>query len=161
MVKLHSCVKIVLNLVFNDKDEILLIQEAKEHSRGLWFLPAGKGKEGESIIETGLRETKEEAGIDVEILSLLKIEHVISKVYVKVDATFVDIFRFIVVSKPANAEKPRDYETKDSIQAQWFSIEEVLNGKLQLRTYQVVELLEYYLKNKNELKEINKVYQNF
>ena len=45
--KLSNCLKIALNLVFNeDESKILLIQEAKEHSRGLWFIQEGKGKIG-------------------------------------------------------------------------------------------------------------------
>lgn len=152
MAKLHSCVKIVLNLVFNEKNEILLIQEAKEHSRELWFLPAGKVKEGESIIDGLLRETKEEAGIEVEPLSLMRLEHLINKVYIEVEPTSIDIFRFIIVSKPKDTnEELKSVESKDSIQAKWCKIEDVFNGKYKLRSYEVVDLLEYYLNNKEKI----------
>jgi 8-oxo-dGDP phosphatase len=162
MVNFHSCVKIVLNLVFNDKDDILLIQEAKNHSRGLWFLPAGKVKEGESIVQAGVRETIEESGIEPEIISLLKIQHVINKVYVEVRPQFIDIFRFVFVSKPKfYFQYPKDNETKDSIQARWFQIDKILNEKedLKLRSYEVVELLNLYLRNKGELMDIKKMYE--
>lgn len=51
-------------IVLNDKNEILLIKGPK---RG-WEMPGGQVEEGESIKEAAIRETKEETGIDVEII---------------------------------------------------------------------------------------------
>lgn len=51
-------------IVINDKREILLI---KGPLRG-WEMPGGQVEEGESLKEAAIRETKEETGIDVEII---------------------------------------------------------------------------------------------
>lgn len=51
-------------IVLNDKNEILLI---KGPLRG-WEMPGGQVEEGESLTEAAVRETKEETGIDVEII---------------------------------------------------------------------------------------------
>lgn len=51
-------------IVLNDEGEILLI---KGPHRG-WEMPGGQVEEGESIKEAAIRETKEESGIDVEIV---------------------------------------------------------------------------------------------
>ena len=51
-------------IVLNEQNEILLI---KGPMRG-WEMPGGQVEEGESLKEAAIRETKEEAGIDVEIL---------------------------------------------------------------------------------------------
>ena len=51
-------------IVLNDKREILLI---KGPLRG-WEMPGGQVEEGESLKEAAIRETKEETGIDVEII---------------------------------------------------------------------------------------------
>src|SRR5690625_1534221 len=51
-------------IVTNEKNEILLI---KGPSRG-WEMPGGQVEQGESIKEAAIRETKEESGINIEIL---------------------------------------------------------------------------------------------
>lgn len=51
-------------IVLNEQNEILLI---KGPMRG-WEMPGGQVEEGESLKEAAIRETKEESGIDVEII---------------------------------------------------------------------------------------------
>lgn len=51
-------------IVINDHNEILLINGSL---RG-WEMPGGQVEEGESIAQAAIRETKEESGIDIEIL---------------------------------------------------------------------------------------------
>lgn len=51
-------------IVLNEKKEILLIRGPW---RG-WEMPGGQVEEGESLKEAAVRETKEETGIDIEIL---------------------------------------------------------------------------------------------
>ncbi len=58
-----SCGTIVVKTVGNDK-KILLI---KNKNGGHWSFPKGHVEKGESEIQTALRETKEETGLDVEI----------------------------------------------------------------------------------------------
>ncbi|UOQ87477.1 NUDIX hydrolase [Gracilibacillus salinarum] len=52
------------SVIRNDKNEILLIKGPK---RG-WEMPGGQVEEGESLQDAAIRETKEESGIDVEII---------------------------------------------------------------------------------------------
>ena len=51
-------------IVRNDKNEILLI---KGPLRG-WEMPGGIVEEGESLKAAAIRETKEESGIDIEVV---------------------------------------------------------------------------------------------
>lgn len=51
-------------VVLNDAGEILLIKGPR---RG-WEMPGGQVEEGESLKDAAIRETKEESGIDVEIV---------------------------------------------------------------------------------------------
>ncbi|WP_010275327.1 NUDIX hydrolase [Paenibacillus senegalensis] len=51
-------------VVLNDHNEILLI---KGPERG-WEMPGGQVEEGESLTQAAIRETKEEAGVDIEII---------------------------------------------------------------------------------------------
>ncbi len=50
--------------VRNDDNEVLLVKSPR---RG-WELPGGQVEEGESIKAAAIRETKEESGIDIEIV---------------------------------------------------------------------------------------------
>ncbi|TSB47919.1 NUDIX hydrolase [Alkalicoccobacillus porphyridii] len=52
-------------IVLNDHNELLLIKGAR---RG-WEMPGGQVEEGESLTAAAIRETKEETGIDIEIIS--------------------------------------------------------------------------------------------
>ncbi|MFS0821817.1 NUDIX hydrolase [Bacillus sp. 1P02SD] len=51
-------------IVINENNEILLIKGPR---RG-WEMPGGQVEEGESLKEAAIRETKEETGIDIEVL---------------------------------------------------------------------------------------------
>ncbi|WP_043931970.1 NUDIX hydrolase [Bacillus sp. EB01] len=51
-------------IVINEQNEILLIKGPR---RG-WEMPGGQVEEGESLKEAAIRETKEESGIDIEVL---------------------------------------------------------------------------------------------
>lgn len=154
--KVQYCLKIALNLVLDSTNtKLLMIQEAKDHSRGLWFLPAGKGKVGETIIETCVRETEEESGILTKPIYVLKIEHILRKVIFEIgeEPKPLDVFRFIFVSEALN-NNLKTVETKDSIQAQWFELDKVKN--LQLRSIEVLKYIDLY-KNYKKSQSLAKV----
>jgi 8-oxo-dGTP diphosphatase len=55
-----------------DKDgRFLLGMRAKDPGRGQWVIPGGKVNYGETIDEAGIREIKEETGLDVNLTSRL------------------------------------------------------------------------------------------
>ena len=60
------------------KDErVLLIRQAKGTSlEGQWSVPWGVVEDGEYPSKAALRETKEEAGVDAEIIGLLGVQNV-------------------------------------------------------------------------------------
>lgn len=65
---------IVCGVIFNDKEEVLMVQEAKTDCYKQWYLPAGRVEVGESLEEALKREVKEEAGFDCEPITLLLIQ---------------------------------------------------------------------------------------
>lgn len=58
-------------IVVNDKNEILLIKGPR---RG-WEMPGGQVEEGESLSQAAIRETKEESGIDIEIIKFCHVKN--------------------------------------------------------------------------------------
>lgn len=53
----------VLTFVFDDNDQLLMIEKKRGQGAGKWNFPGGKCNEGESEVEASVRETVEEAGI--------------------------------------------------------------------------------------------------
>lgn len=53
--------------------EVLLVQRAIDPFRGTWGFPAGYQEYGESPEEAAVRETREEAGIEVELRGVLEV----------------------------------------------------------------------------------------
>lgn len=65
---------IVCGVVFNDQEEVLMVQEAKPDCYKQWYLPAGRVEVGESLEEALRREVKEEAGFDCQPITLLVVQ---------------------------------------------------------------------------------------
>ncbi|MFD7159398.1 NUDIX hydrolase [Kribbella sp. NPDC059898] len=66
----NSMVPSVNVVIENDAGEILMIERS---DNGNWALPGGAIDLGESMSQAGVRETREETGIDCEILDVLGI----------------------------------------------------------------------------------------
>jgi 8-oxo-dGTP diphosphatase len=52
-------------------DAVLLIRRGKPPNQGQWSLPGGHQEWGETVREAGVREVREETGLDVELLDLI------------------------------------------------------------------------------------------
>ncbi|WP_433386912.1 NUDIX hydrolase [Micromonospora sp. KLBMP9576] len=68
--KPNSIVPAVTVFVLDAQDRVLLIRRT---DNGLWAIPGGAQDFGEYIAETAVRETKEESGIDVEVMGIVGI----------------------------------------------------------------------------------------
>ncbi|MEU8337911.1 NUDIX hydrolase [Micromonospora tulbaghiae] len=68
--KPNSIVVAVTVFVQDESGRVLLIQRT---DNGLWALPGGGQDFGEYIAETAVRETREEAGVEVEVTSVVGI----------------------------------------------------------------------------------------
>lgn len=53
-------------IVFDDDDRLLMIRQHHE-DRDIWMVPGGGIEEGETAVETAVREMKEETNLDVEV----------------------------------------------------------------------------------------------
>ena len=68
-------------IVENGKGEILLIQRGYGKEKYKWALPGGYVEEGESYLHAAYRETREETGLKVEIISLVLEDKVPAKTF--------------------------------------------------------------------------------
>lgn len=68
--------KIVVGAVTHWQGKILLCRRAIEPRKGYWTLPAGFMEEGETSEQGAMREAREEANADLEILALLAVYNI-------------------------------------------------------------------------------------
>lgn len=65
-------VKVGVGVLVRDKDgKVVLIKRTGSHGEGTWAPPGGHVDFGETVIEAGRREAKEEIGIDADDLKVL------------------------------------------------------------------------------------------
>lgn len=74
--------------IVNDNNEVLLSLRSSAHATGFWCAPGGHMEYGETFLEAGARETKEEVDIDV---SEIEIVGVISNVYPEENKHYVTV----------------------------------------------------------------------
>lgn len=120
---------IVVPCGFIIQDGKLYMQKRNEPHRPAyhdkWEFPGGGVELGESLEETVVREVKEEAGYDVEIISMLQKIRVEAQEY----ATFsYQVYLVPFVCKIVGGEgQSSDHEV---LKARWFDLDDVLNHEL-------------------------------
>lgn len=94
----------------------LAVRETK--NRG-WWLPAGLVDPGESFQQAAHRECKEEAGIDIDLKGVLRVEH---SVYGPNHARI----RVIFYAEPVDMnQRPKQIADKESEEARWVTLEDL------------------------------------
>ncbi|MEH1011712.1 NUDIX domain-containing protein [Micromonospora sp. CPCC 206060] len=95
----NSIVVAVSVFVRDAQGRVLLIQRT---DNGLWSLPGGGQEIGESVAQTAVRETREETGIDVEVVGMVGVysdpNHVVEYSDGEVRQQFSLCFRAVPVS---------------------------------------------------------------
>lgn len=135
----QSVAYIVAAIVFNQKDELLMVQEAKSECTGTWYLPAGRVEPGEDLISAIKREVLEETGLIFEPITLISVE--------SAKGTW---FRFTFTGeKVGGFLKTVSKADKESLQASWIGNINQLN----LRSRDILPLID---KTKNYYKEKHK-----
>ena len=90
--------------------ELLMVQERKHEQR--WYFPAGMVERGETFAAAAVRETQEEAGVDVQLDGILRVEHTPAP-----DGTAR--CRVFFVAHPTGSADPKRTADEHSLQAAW------------------------------------------
>lgn len=109
-------------MVFNDENKLLLgLRNSDEkkadselHEEGTWTMPGGNIEYGETFEEAGIREAKEETGIDVKDLEVI---------CVQTDKN--EYAHYISVGMVAHSFEgtPKAMEPDEIIKWEWFSLD--------------------------------------
>lgn len=95
---------------------VLLVHERKHGQT--WYLPGGRVKPGETIIQAAKRKCVEESGVDVVLDGIIAVEQSPS-----FDGTAR--LRVLFAGSPADNETPRTVPNEFSLGAAWMTIEEM------------------------------------
>jgi ADP-ribose pyrophosphatase YjhB (NUDIX family) len=60
-------------IVFNQRQQVLMIKRNQAPALGLWSIPGGKQEAGESLAEACKREVAEETGLDIEVKHIVAV----------------------------------------------------------------------------------------
>jgi phosphatase NudJ len=107
-----------------------LVVRERKHGGG-WYLPAGRVEAGETFAEAAIRETREEAGIEVALDGILRVEHSPSP-----DGTARQ--RVLFVARPVDDTPPKSEPDDESMGAAWVTLDEL--DALSLRGAEIVDL---------------------
>lgn len=118
------CAIIVGGIIEKD-GKFLLVQEAQEKCRGKWNIPAGHLDPKETIFDGAKREVFEETGCKVELTGLLQVAN---KVFDN------DVWMSVVFSTNLVEENIK-FDKSEILDVKWFTYEEILHMKDELRAY--------------------------
>lgn len=120
---------IVVGGVIEKDGKFLLVQEAKEKFRGKWNLLAGRLENNETLFDGAKREIFEECGCRVELTGVLQIGNKL----IENDSLVSVIFSTKLL------EDNIVFNEKEILNVKWFTYEEILNMKDELRSYGLIE----------------------
>jgi 8-oxo-dGTP diphosphatase len=98
-------------VVFNARDEILLIKRGKPPHYGRWMVPGGTLEWGETLEQAARREVKEETGVEIEIESLVEIIEAITP--------GGEGYHFVIIDYVARAVSGALAPASDALDAVW------------------------------------------
>lgn len=128
----------VVIVVVEHDGRYLVVHETKHGQR--WYLPAGGVEAGESLADGARRETMEEAGITIEPLFYMDVEH-----HVRVGP--VVVLRFVVVARATSFE-PKRFADEHSLEASWCTRAEI--ERLPLRDPEVLRHIDAHERLRRE-----------
>lgn len=116
---------IIVGGIIEKDGKFLLVQEAQEKCRGKWNIPAGHLDPNETIFDGVKREVFEECGCKVEPSGVLQIGNKVME-----DNSWVS-----VIFSTNLLEDNIKFDKNEILDVKWFSYEEILNMKNELRAY--------------------------
>lgn len=125
-------------IVMNEKNEILLVH----HNAGHWGLPKGHMEEGETEVDTAIREVKEETNIDVEVNEKFR--------YTQMYSPKEDVMKEVVFFLAKNISNNQEPQFKEVSEVKWFEFDKAIE------TITYNNSKELLLKVKKDLEEVQK-----
>lgn len=130
---------VIVGGVIERDGKFLLVQEAKEKCRGKWNIPAGHLDSNETIFDGAKREIKEETGCNVELTGVLQIGNRVLE---------DDVLVSVIFSTKLSDDNIT-YDSNEILDIKWFTWEELINMKDELRSYNwIINSIKALIENK-------------
>jgi len=104
--------------VILDGEKILLVKRANEPNRGLWSVPGGVVRLGETLHSALIREVKEETGLDIEVKDVACVSE---EIFRNGDIRF----HYVIIDFFAEIKSGELRAGSDAMDVGWFSFDEV------------------------------------
>lgn len=141
---------IIVGGIIEKDGKFLLVQEAQEKCRGKWNIPAGHLDPNETIFEGAKREVFEECGCKVEIKGILQIGNRVMQ-----NDTMVS-----VIFKTELLEDSIVFNKNEILDVKWFTYEEILDMKDELRAYTwITDAISAYVNNRIASVDFVKIFE--
>lgn len=117
--KANSLVPAASVVVVDERGRVLL---QRRTDNGMWALPGGKHEIGESLADCGIRETREETGIEVEITGIVGTYTNPGHVFAYDDGEVRQEYSICLLGRPVGGELR---VSDESFEVAWFDPAEV------------------------------------
>ena len=101
-------------------DRVLLIRRGHAPRKGEWGLPGGMQHLGETIMETAVREVREETGLDIVPLGIVTALDAITR-----DASHKIEYHYTIIEVFAESTEGEATPRDDAEDARWVTLEEI------------------------------------
>lgn len=119
-----------MGVVVVEAGRILLIRRGREPGKGLWTVPGGKVRFGETMRETAAREGYEETGLVVEVGEPVWIGEIIEEEH-----------HIVIVDYSASVTGGALRAGDDAVDAAWVDLNEVRDLPLTVTMHQLLDTL--------------------
>jgi len=125
-------------IVINEKKEVLLIH----HNAGHWDFPKGHVEEGETEVQTAIREVKEETNIDVEVNERYR--------YTTEYSPKEDVMKEVVYFLAKNISDNKKAQLEEVSEVKWIKIEDAIEKITYDTSKEILVKLKNDLENNKE-----------
>ena len=116
-------------------EEVLLAQRGKRPRRNTWSIPGGAQELGETVEQAGIREIREETGLEIEILGLVDVVDSINR-----DDDGKVQFHYTLVDLMAEWRGGEAVAADDVAAVRWVKVKDLAKYDLRQVTYDVILL---------------------
>lgn len=111
----------VAGVVINSEGEWLVVKKTYSGLKGVWSLPAGFVKFGETADEAVVREVKEETGLDCEVTGLIGLRTGVIRQEISDNMA-------IFYCQPLDEHQTFNIQEKEISEVKWLTVEELVHG---------------------------------
>lgn len=113
-----------------EEGRLLVVRRGREPGKGLWAVPGGKVRSGETLAEAAAREAYEETGLDVEVGEVAWVgEHIDDENHI----VLIDFLATVRAGEPLAGD--------DAIEVAWVAIDDPGDLPLTLTMHQLLDKL--------------------